>query len=398
MNPNLFLLMSIVGIILSIALFGSFIYNLFAKNKSWGFTISLFFLFMMFQIFESEMYEDAMYDQVYDDLYDDQLQQQLEDDMMGDLYRDQIREDMYDDMRRDSMRDTMYDDIYDDMYKCEYEPEYNYITDTVEMVLKCPTLPPEYEEDIVDLESETYKVTKVIDGDTIELSTGETVRLIGLNAPELGQSCSSEAKDMLKELVLEKEVTLEKDVDDKDQYGRLLRYVFVDGHHVNYGMVYLGFAHKYEYGLNKKYSSNFEDAENEAKQNGGCLWKSEEVNYIQDKCIYITNFHFNAGGNDNYNLNDEYVIIGNKCSYSIDMTSWTIKDETASHIYTIPSFTFQSSSTFTLFTGIGTNTDSALYWGRTSGDYAAIWNNGGDTLFLRDSNGNLVLSQSYSGY
>jgi len=54
--------------------------------------------------------------------------------------------------------------------------------------------------------------------------------------------------------------------------------------------------------------------------------------------------------------------------------------------------------TFTLYTGTGTNTNSALYWGRTSGNYAAIWNNGGDTLFLRDSNGNLVLSQSYLGY
>jgi len=327
--------MSIGGMILAIALFGSFIYNLFAKNKSWGLTISLFFLFMMFQIFESEMYEDAMYDQVYDDLYDDQLQQQ------------QVPINSH---QENSPQKT------------------------------------------------TAIVSSVLDGDTIKLSTGETVRLIGLNAPELGQSCSSEAKDMLKELVLGKEVTLEKDVDDKDQYGRLLRYVFADGHHVNYGMVYLGLAHKYEYGLNKKYSSDFEYAETEAKQNGGCLWKSEEVNYVQDECIYITNFHFNAAGDDNYNLNDEYVTFGNKCSYSIDMGSWTIKDETASHIYTISTFAFQSGATFTLYTGTGTNTNSALYWGRTSGDYAAIWNNGGDTLFLRDSSGNLVLSQSYSGY
>lgn len=327
--------MSIVGIILAIALFGSFIYNLFAKNKSWGFTISLFFLFIMFQIFESEMYEDAMYDPVYDDLYDNQLQQQ------------QVSK----------------------TYPQEKLPQ-----------------------------TTTAIVSSVLDGDTIQLSTGETVRLIGLNAPELGQSCSSEAKDMLEELVLGKEVTLEKDIDDKDQYGRLLRYVFTDGHHVNYGMVYLGLAHKYEYGSNKKYSSDFEQAENESKQNKGCLWKSEEVNYIQEECIKITNLHFNAAGDDNYNLNDEYVIFENKCSYSISMDSWTIKDETASHIYTIPSFTFLSGATFTLYTGIGTNTNYALYWGRTSGDYASIWNNGGDTLFLRNSNGNLVLSQSYSGY
>ena len=357
MNPNLFLIMSIVGMILAIALFGSFIYNLFAKNKSWGFTISLFFLFMMFQIFESEMYEDAMYDQVYDDLYDDQLQQQLEDDMMEDLYRD--------DLEKES-----YGDYY----------------------------PPPNNQKEQKSEEESIIVSYVLDGDTFKISSGETVRLIGLNAAESGQSCSSEATVKLKEFVLGKEVTLKQDIDEKDQYGRLLRYVYVDDTFVNLEMVRLGLAHKYEYGSNTKYSSQFEQAENEAKQNEGCLWETSQENYITDQCFYITNFHFNAAGDDNYNLNDEYVTLGNKCSYSVEMSSWTIKDETASHIYTIPAFTFQSGATFTLYTGTGTNTNSALYWGRTSGDYAAIWNNGGDTLFLRDSGGNLVLSQSYSGY
>ena len=342
MNPNLFLIMSIGGMILAIALFGSFIYNLFAKNKSWGLTISLFFLFMMFQIFESEMYEDAMYDQVYDDLYDDQYE--------------------------DILREQQQQDYYQQSYQ--------------------PSKP----------ETTSIMVSYVSDGDTIQLSSGEEVRLIGLNAPETGQKCSSEATNKLKELVLGKEVVLEQDIDNKDQYGRLLRYVYVGNVFVNLELVRLGLGHKYEYGSNTKYSSKFSQAELEAKQNEECLWKSEEINYIQDQCISVTNFHFNAAGDDNYNLNDEYVTLKNKCSYSIDMTSWAIKDETASHIYTIPSFTLQSGSTFTLFTGIGTNTNSALYWGRTSGDYAAIWNNGGDTLFLRDNNGNLVLSQSYSGY
>lgn len=134
---------------------------------------------------------------------------------------------------------------------------------------------------------------------------------------------------------------------------------------------------------------------------GKCVDKSpeEEANYIQDQCVYITNFHFNAAGDDNYNLNDEYVTFKNKCSYPIDMTSWTIRDETAYHVYTLPSFTFEGGTTFTLYTGTGINTNSAMYWGRTSGNYAAIWNNQeGDTLFLKDSSGNIVLSQSYVGY
>jgi len=247
-------------------------------------------------------------------------------------------------------------------------------------------------------QSATTIVSYVLDGDTIKLSTGETVRLIGINAPEEGGKCYQESKKFLEDFIFDKEIILEKDVQDEDQYGRLLRYVFADGDNVNYEIVSLGFAHTYEYGSNTKYSSQFEQAENEAKQNEGCLWKLEEINYIQDQCISIWDFHFNAEGDDNYNLNDEFVVFKNKCSYSVDMTDWTIKDETASHLYTVPSFTFQASSTFTLFTGTGTNTNSALYWGRTSGNYAAIWNNNGDTLFLRDSNGNLVLTQAYSGY
>jgi len=241
----------------------------------------------------------------------------------------------------------------------------------------------------------TAKVSYVLDGDTIQLSSGETVRLAGINAPEIGQPCSSEATDKLRQFVLDKEVTLEQDINNKDQYGRLLRYIYIDDILVNLEMVRLGLAHKYEYGSNTKYSTLFEQAENEAKQNKRCLWKSEEANYIKDKCIYVANFHYNAAGNDNYNLNDEYVTLGNRCSYSINITGWTVKDETASHIYTIPSLILESHKTFTLYTGTGKNTNSELYWGKTPGNYAAIWNNDGDTLFLRDSYGNLVLTQSY---
>ena len=45
-----------------------------------------------------------------------------------------------------------------------------------------------------------------------------------------------------------KEITLEKDIEEDDQYGRLLRYVFIDENNVNYRMIYNGFAHKYEIG------------------------------------------------------------------------------------------------------------------------------------------------------
>ncbi len=156
-------------------------------------------------------------------------------------------------------------------------------------------------------------------------------------------------------------------------------------------MVRLGYAEADEYPPDTKYSSLLNEAENKAKENELGIWKASDYK----DCFVISDFNYDAEGNDNYNLNDEYINFGNICSYSIDMTGWTVKDETASHIYTFPSFVFQAKATLTLYTGTGENTNSALYWGRKSGNYAAIWNNDGDTLFLRDKGGKLVLSYSY---
>ena len=76
-------------------------------------------------------------------------------------------------------------------------------------------------------------VKRVIDGDTIELDNGKTLRYIGIDTPETkhptkGVQCfGEEAYKKNKELVEGKRVQLEKDVSETDRYGRLLRYVFV---------------------------------------------------------------------------------------------------------------------------------------------------------------------------
>jgi endonuclease YncB( thermonuclease family) len=73
-------------------------------------------------------------------------------------------------------------------------------------------------------------VTRVVDGDTVDVSTGETVRLIGIDTPESGACGYREATDRLVALVGGQPVMLEPGArDDIDKYGRLLRYVLVDG-------------------------------------------------------------------------------------------------------------------------------------------------------------------------
>jgi micrococcal nuclease len=93
---------------------------------------------------------------------------------------------------------------------------------------------------------------RIIDGDTFQLFSGETVRLICVDAPESGSLKGDEATAYLTSLIYFKEVRLESDVDDKDAYGRLLRYVYVsneDGEiFVNKEIVEQGYADVFRYG------------------------------------------------------------------------------------------------------------------------------------------------------
>lgn len=73
----------------------------------------------------------------------------------------------------------------------------------------------------------TYLVTRVIDGDTIELGNGESVRVVGIDSPERGECGYPEATATMERLVLGKRVRLTMSDEDRDRYDRLLRYVDV---------------------------------------------------------------------------------------------------------------------------------------------------------------------------
>jgi len=126
------------------------------------------------------------------------------------------------------------------------------------------------------------KVIRVIDGDTIELEGGIKLRYIGIDTPEtrhptVGVECyGAESSQKNSELILGKEVRLEKDVSETDRYGRLLRYVYVttDGGEifVNQELVKTGFAQARSYPPDIKYQEIFRAAEAEAREKKLGLW------------------------------------------------------------------------------------------------------------------------------
>jgi endonuclease YncB( thermonuclease family) len=121
---------------------------------------------------------------------------------------------------------------------------------------------------------ETAQVTRVIDGDTIDVrinGVGYRVRYIGMNTPERGEACYQQATDANAALIEGKTVTLVKDVSETDVYGRLLRYVYVGGEFVNADLVRDGWAENAEYPPDTAHAAEFRQLEAQARdKNIGC--------------------------------------------------------------------------------------------------------------------------------
>jgi endonuclease YncB( thermonuclease family) len=116
-------------------------------------------------------------------------------------------------------------------------------------------------------------VTKVIDGDTVVVEGGYHVRLLEMDADEKGYPCYDQAKTGLESLVLGKQVVLEKDKTDLDQYGRCLRYIFLGNTNVDVQLVKDGLAVARFYEPDVKYETEISTAEQQAQETKvGCKW------------------------------------------------------------------------------------------------------------------------------
>jgi micrococcal nuclease len=122
-----------------------------------------------------------------------------------------------------------------------------------------------------------YRVLEVVDGDTLKLSmdgNSETVRLIGIDAPETDTCLYSESTQQLKDLVEDKYVTIQADPSqgERDKYGRLLLYIWHMGTFVNEDMIRNGFAYEYTYDYPYQYQSLFIEAQKDARLSKRGLW------------------------------------------------------------------------------------------------------------------------------
>lgn len=253
---------------------------------------------------------------------------------------------------------------------------------------------------------DTWVLGEVVDGDTVELigSDGEpeTVRIIGINAPESDECFAEEAAEALRSLLEDVAVTLVSDVTDRDRFGRALRYVETassDGAVVDVGarMVGAGVARAYRYEPDVARADEYERLQDEARASEDGLWAPDACGPAavdRDSIELEVEFNFDPPGDESQDLNAEWVRITNAGDVDLDLAGWTIADATASNRHHIVRLVLPSGGAVTVHSGCGSNTSTERFWCSSRN---AIWNNGGDTLTLYDEHGNVVHTESYTG-
>ena len=243
----------------------------------------------------------------------------------------------------------------------------------------------------------SVEVVQVIDGDTLEVAIDgatERVRLIGINTPERDECLYDEATRALEDLVDGRPVRLEADRSDRDQYGRLLRYVFVGHVFVNEALVADGFAISRPYPPDTERQHRLDRAQAEAQE-------AERGQWAPDACgrpvaggpgLAIVRIDHDPPGDDTLVLDEELVVIANTGEEPIALDGWTLRDTSASHRFTFPDLSLAPGDEVIVHSGCGAAGANDLYW---CVEGSAVWNNDGDTAFLVDPAGNVVTSRSY---
>lgn len=257
---------------------------------------------------------------------------------------------------------------------------------------------------IADRVGEIALVTRVLDGDTIEVQMEDDiflVRYIGIDSPEAGQPLGQEASEFNRQLVEGKKVILEKDVSDTDRYDRLLRYVYLpDGTFVNAALIAAGFARAVAYPPDTRFQDYLSRVEEQARASQLGMWMQPTLATSVTNAGEVANgsisinpacSQFNAPGNDNENKTEEYVCLSNSEKEALDLGGWKIRDEYG-WTYTFPDFILQAGASVRVRTGCGKDAVEDLYWCKAE---TAIWNNNGDCVYLLNADGDAVAQYCY---
>jgi endonuclease YncB( thermonuclease family) len=243
-------------------------------------------------------------------------------------------------------------------------------------------------------------IVSISDGDTLTVrlsgSSEETrIRFIGIQAMEIhpdqlntSDDCyAQEARERLIELTggIGSEVILRAKDENIEILERSARHIFVeqDGEEINISqkLIEEGYALAFPHETEDTYNELYMLAAKQARESGLGLWSASCSSPADsDNVDFDILVNFDADGDDEENLNGEWVKITNNSGRSVDLSGWFLRDS-ALNFFTFPdSTTISDGATITVYGGSGTNTSNTFYWGNTS----SLFDNYGDGVYLMD--------------
>ncbi|MGM0410341.1 MAG: thermonuclease family protein [Bacillota bacterium] len=140
---------------------------------------------------------------------------------------------------------------------------------------------------------ESTVIKRVIDGDTIETIDDETIRILGVDTPEINWDEDTadyygyKARDFTKEQLLNEKVYLEYDKEKSDDYGRTLAYIYLNnGQLFNNKLLEKGYAHLMIVEPNNKYEKKFKKTAKKAREKKVGIWN--RLNQLEEEIPIIS--------------------------------------------------------------------------------------------------------------
>lgn len=232
----------------------------------------------------------------------------------------------------------------------------------------------------------------VTDGDSLELDVGgerTEVRLIGVNASEHGECFSDRALNYLVDSIEGERVGFEPIGDD--QFARTLANLWIDDDLVNLALVLDGFAIAQTADDDNPHGESVLEAEELAYRDEVGLWAPDACGESADQpqvLLDVTGSTFDPAGPDDEYLGDEVVILGNDGPETIDLSGFTLRDESSLNRYIFPKESnIEPGDVIEVDSGCGSK--FSICQGRS------IWNNDGDMVLVLDPLGNVVVRHRY---
>lgn len=230
-------------------------------------------------------------------------------------------------------------------------------------------------------------IIAVYDGDTFTLDNGDKIRLRGANTPELKpkEAFGIEARDAVRDLILNQKVTLSYGSVERDGYGRLIAAVQFEDQDVATYLLEKGLAHAFFIPPEELDTVALLKAQEKAQTQGIGLWSIPRY----QSSVHMTSFHANAPGNDNDNINGEYIRVTNTTLQALNLNEFHIQN-LKGYTYPFPDLTVPPGHTVKVHSGRGYNqTNPAKQLEIYLGSTRPIWNNEKDQATIYDSKGQI---------